>query len=127
MESKKANVEQYQQWNRQFSQAETERAMQAIQAEVMVEKQRKNRNCELYHALKNPFEENTPEYVYIKDLITKGSERDAEYVDLFSCVQNELKTALAKTKMHSFFMLNCRFSEQSEDNFLLYVIADWES
>ncbi len=126
MEKLNENTMQSHEWNVQFSKAETERAMQAIEAEVAREKQRDNRNCEVYHALQNPFEPNTPPHDYIEKLLFDGSERDAAYIDLFACMQDDLKVALEKAHTHSFFMLNCRFNAQSEDNFLLYVIVNWD-
>ncbi len=112
-------------WNEQFAKMETSRAIQAVEVQVAHEKQQQNMSCEMYHELKNPFEIGTDEHAYIQELLGGGSGRDADYIDLFSRLQDALKLALEAEHVHAFFLINCRFDAQREDNFLLYVLVSW--
>ena len=125
MDRKNTSAEQAKQWNETFAQQVSAAAMQVIRRQIAKEKEQGDLNCEVYYTLANPFVQNTPESGYVEALLSKGSARDANYIDLFDRLRSKLKEALDADGVHSFLMLNCRFDPQAEDNFLLYALVSW--
>ncbi len=116
---------QHKAWNDEFAGLVAGEALGVIRRRVAKEKEQGDLNCEVYYPIGNPFGEGSEEYRYIKELLSSGSGRNPDYIDLFDKLRTAVKGGLDSDGVHSFLMLNCRFEESYEDNFLLYALVSW--
>ena len=109
--------------NGQFAAAVVKDALGVIIPKLEARREAGEMSTETWYTVEIPFEKGNPAYVFYDEMLTRGSMKDPNYIDLFGKILAGMKEGLADSCARAFVTLNCRFDGACEDNFLLYVFA----